>query len=134
MAAESKIIIGSYVLFGPEVVIVAGNHNTSESGRFMYDVKNKRPEDDLDVVIEDDVWVGTRAIILKGVRIGRGAIVAAGAVVTKDAPPYSIVGGLPAKVIAFRWHVDQILQHEAMLYPPGSRLKAEELEKSRELP
>jgi acetyltransferase-like isoleucine patch superfamily enzyme len=54
------------------------------------------------VVIEDDVWIGCRAIILKGVRIGTGAIVAAGAVVTKDVPPQAIVGGVPARVLSHR--------------------------------
>jgi acetyltransferase-like isoleucine patch superfamily enzyme len=51
------------------------------------------------VVIDDDVWIGCRAIILKGVHIGRGAIVAAGAVVTKDVPAYALVGGVPAKIL-----------------------------------
>lgn len=51
------------------------------------------------VVIEDDVWLGTRAIVLRGVRIGQGSVVAAGAVVTKDVPPFTLVGGVPAKPI-----------------------------------
>jgi acetyltransferase-like isoleucine patch superfamily enzyme len=51
------------------------------------------------VVIEDDVWIAARVTVLKGVRIGRGAVIAAGAVVTKDVPPYTVVGGVPAKVI-----------------------------------
>lgn len=51
------------------------------------------------VIIEDDVWIGARATILKGVRIGRGAVVAAGAVVTRDVPPRTLVGGVPARVI-----------------------------------
>jgi len=54
------------------------------------------------IVIEDDVWIGANATILKGVRISRGSIVGSGAVVTKDVPPYSIVGGNPAKIIRSR--------------------------------
>jgi maltose O-acetyltransferase len=54
------------------------------------------------VVIEDDVWIGTRAIILPGVTVHHGSIIAAGAVVTKDVPEYAIVGGNPAKVIKYR--------------------------------
>ncbi|WP_414717367.1 acyltransferase [Telluribacter sp.] len=51
------------------------------------------------VILEDNVWLATRSMVLKGVRIGEGAVVAAGAVVTKDVPPYTMVGGVPAKVI-----------------------------------
>jgi len=56
-----------------------------------------------DIIVEDDVWIGYGATILSGVRIGQGAIVSAGAVVTKDVPPYAIVGGVPAKVIKYRF-------------------------------
>ena len=55
------------------------------------------------IVVEDDVWIGFRSTILSGVHIGQGAIVAAGSVVTKDIPPYAIVGGVPAKVIKYRF-------------------------------
>lgn len=123
-AVHSKIIVGDKVMFGPEVCIYAGNHNTILRGRFMADVgeTEKRPEDDRGVNIEDDVWIGTRAIVLDGVTIGRGAIVAAGAVVTRNVPPYAVVGGVPAKVLRFRWSPDEILVHEALLYPPARRL------------
>jgi maltose O-acetyltransferase len=128
-APYSHIRIGSKVIFGPEVTIRGGNHTTTYVGRFIKDIMlhEKRPEDDLGVVIEDDVWVGTRAIILHGVTVGRGAIIAAGAVVSQNVPPYSIVGGIPAKVIRFRWDVDTILQHEAELYPPEKRYSRERL-------
>jgi len=131
-APRSFIRIGNKVMFGPEVSIRGGNHTTSYLGRFMVDVGNteKRPEDDKGVVIEDDVWVGTRAIILHGVTVGRGAIVAAGALVTKSVPPYAIVGGIPAKIIRFRWSVADILKHEQALYPAGKRIKSEDLDRA----
>jgi acetyltransferase-like isoleucine patch superfamily enzyme len=118
LATRSKITIGNYVMFGPEVTIRGGNHRIDLIGRYMMDIKNheKRPTDDLGVVIEDDVWVGTRAIILSGVTIGRGAVIAAGAVVTKSVPPYAIVGGNPAKIIRMRFLDDEILNHEKSLY------------------
>ena len=59
--------------------------------------EEKRADDDLGVVIDDDVWVGTRTIILHGVKIGRGAVIAAGAVVTKSIPPYAVAAGVPAR-------------------------------------
>ena len=63
-----------------------------------------------DIIIADDVWVGAGAIILSGVHIGQGAVVAAGAVITKDVPPYAIVGGVPAKVIKYRFSDDLIAE------------------------
>jgi acetyltransferase-like isoleucine patch superfamily enzyme len=129
MATQSHIQIGSYVIFGPEVIIRGGNHRTDMVGRLMSSVTNyeKRPKDDLGVVIGDDVWVGTRAIILHGVTVGRGAVVGAGAVVTRNIPPYAIVAGNPARVIRFRWDVGTILAHEQALYSSEKRLTREYL-------
>jgi hypothetical protein len=118
-------------MFGPNVIVTGGNHNTSLLGRFMYDVQEKRPEDDQDVIIEDDVWVGSSAVILKGVRVGRGSIVAAGAVVNRDVLPYTVVGGVPARSIAVRFNDLQVLlEHESALYPPEKRLSKHDLERT----
>lgn len=123
LATESKIFLGNKVLFGPNVMIIGGNHNTSAVGEFMYDVHNKRPYDDQDIVFEDDIWVGAGAIILKGVHVGRGAIIAAGAIVNRDIPPYTVVGGVPAKIIGTRFQELSILRaHDSALYPPQKRL------------
>jgi len=131
LATESRIILGNKVLLGPNVTIIGGNHNTSVVGKYMYDVLEKRPCDDQDVIIEEDVWIGANAIILKGVTIRRGAIVAAGALVNKDVPPYSIVAGVPARVIRLRFDdLETILEHERLLYPPEKRLPLEVLSQS----
>ena len=124
---RSQIIIGNKVMFGPEVAVLGGNHNTAVLGQYMYDVKEKRPDDDEPIVIEDDVWIGARATILKGVRLQRGSIVAAGAIVTKDVPAYTVVGGIPAKVLTVRFTIEQILQHEAKLYLEDKRLSPDAL-------
>jgi acetyltransferase-like isoleucine patch superfamily enzyme len=121
-ATESTIEIGSKVMFGPNVTIMTGDHNTSVIGSYMIDIKEKRSQDDLPVFIEDDTWIGTGAIILKGVRVGRGSIVAAGALVNRDVEPYTIVGGVPARKIGTRWSLADALRHEAALYPPDRRL------------
>ena len=118
----SRVDVGNNVMFGPEVVVVGGGHNIGVIGRFMIDVHEKTGNEDLGVIIEDDVWVGTRAIILRGVRVGRGSVIGAGAVVTKSVPPYSIVGGNPARVLSFRWNVESILEHEKMQYPSEKRI------------
>ena len=117
IASKSYIKIGDKVMFGPNVTIRGGNHSTHIIGKPMFDYKDsdKLPEDDQPVIISDDVWVGAGAIILKGVKIGTGAIVAAGAVVTKDVPEYGIVGGVPAKLLKYRWSEDDIRKHKSML-------------------
>ena len=68
------------------------------------------------VDIGEDVWIGYGAILLSGIVIGRGAIVAAGSVVTKDVEPYTIVAGVPAKKMGMRFDEDQVREHEKMIY------------------
>ena len=115
LASESNIEIGNKVMFGPNVTIVAGDHNATQIGVYMFDVKEKLPENDLPVIIQNDVWVGTGVIIMKGVTIGTGSIVAASALVTKNVPPYTIVAGVPARVIKKRFTDEEIIEHERLL-------------------
>lgn len=90
--------IGSDVMMGPEVRILTNSHVFDRTDIPMRFQGNKVEA----VEIGDDVWIGTRVIILPGVKIGKGSIIAAGAVVTKNVPSYSIVGGIPAKLIKYR--------------------------------
>lgn len=114
----AELIIGSKVIFGPRPTIITGDHRIDIVGKYICDVtgKDKLPENDLPVVIEDDCWIGANVTILKGVRIGRGSVVAAGAVVTKSCEPYSIIGGVPAKLIKKRFSLELIEEHEKILY------------------
>ena len=90
--------IGNDVMMGPEVIIITSNHNHDDiSTPMRFQGYKIEP-----VIIGDDVWIGTRAIILPGKKIGKGAIIGAGAIVTKDVPDYAIVAGNPAKVLKFR--------------------------------
>uniref|UniRef100_UPI002ED4383B acyltransferase n=1 Tax=Micromonospora acroterricola TaxID=2202421 RepID=UPI002ED4383B len=136
MAARSRIRIGDNVMFGPEVTIRGGNHRIDRVGTPMIAVE-KSPSDgalDRGVTIGDDVWVGTRAVILHGVTIGRGAVIGAGAVVTRSVPPYGVAAGNPARVIRLRWPVETIIEHEQQLYPPEQRLTTAELAALSDLP
>lgn len=96
---QGPLHIGKDVMMGPDVMIYTRNHETSSLDRPMNQQGVTNPQK---VVIEDDVWIGARAIILPGVTIGNGSIIAAGSVVTKDVKPYEIVGGVPAKLIKNR--------------------------------
>lgn len=128
---EASLSIGERVVFGPNPTIITGDHRINVVGKFILDSHDKLPENDAPVCIEDDVWAGANVVILKGVTVGRGSVIAAGAVVTKSCPPYSIMGGVPARVIKFRFSVDEILEHEAKLYPESKRFSLEELIKWR---
>ncbi|VVB52532.1 2,3,4,5-tetrahydropyridine-2,6-dicarboxylate N-acetyltransferase [uncultured archaeon] len=92
-----RLIIGDYVQMGPDIAFLTIEHTLED---FPY--KPDTPHRALKIVVEDEVFIGMRAIILPGVTIGRGAVVGAGAVVTKDVPPYAVVGGVPARVIRMR--------------------------------
>ena len=126
-AKVSNCVIGAFCSVAPEAIVGGlGRHPTnwlsthpvfySKSGgqitkHFYVAAFDELPS----VQIGNDVWIGCRAVVLDGVKIGDGAIVAAGAVVTKDVPPYAIVGGVPAKIIRFRFspevvHVLSVMQ------------------------
>ena len=126
---NARIIIKGNCAIAENLVIHTGNHARVE-GMFVTDVTeaNKPKGYDKDVIIERDVWIGTNVTILAGCHVGRGATIAAGAVVNKDVPPYCVAGGVPARPIKFYWSVDEILEHERKLYQEDERLTREELE------
>lgn len=105
---DERVVIGNYCSIGPECVFMTGGeHRHDGLSTYPFRVKLGLCENESvtrgPIVLEDDVWLGFRATVMSGVRIGKGAVVAAGAVVTKDVPPYAIVGGVPAKVIKYRF-------------------------------
>ena len=97
LSAEEKIEIGNNVMIGPQLIIYTANHETKRDCLMIQQPMIKKP-----VRIGNDVWIGARVIILPGVSIGDGAIIGAGAVVTKDVTPYTVVGGVPARKIKDR--------------------------------
>lgn len=105
---DTKLRIGSYCSIAPNVqFLLGGEHQINSISTYPFKVYefgySREAGSKGDIVVKDDVWIGTNAIICSGVTIGQGAIVAAGAVVTKDVEPYAIVGGNPAKVIKYRF-------------------------------
>lgn len=104
----SKLFIGNFCSIAPNVMfIVSADHYVQNISTYPFKVKvlNEKLEgvSKGDIIVDDDVWIGYGATILSGVHIGQGAVIAAGAVVAKDVPPYAIVGGVPAKVIRYRF-------------------------------
>lgn len=104
---EAKIRIGCFCSIAEEVsFLLSVDHPLHHISTFPF--KNQylhQPEATTkgDIIIDDDVWIGYRSVILSGVHIGKGAVIAAGAVVVSDVPPYAIVGGVPAKIIKYRF-------------------------------
>ncbi|MFX1494060.1 MAG: acyltransferase [Promethearchaeota archaeon] len=95
---KGKLIIGDNFHSGEEVMVITSIHNYDKGTTIPYDRINIIK----DIIIEDNVWIGSRVIILGGVKIGEGAIIQAGSVVTKDIPKYAIAGGQPAEVFKYR--------------------------------
>lgn len=131
-APLKTITIKSNSFSGPRLYIGTGNHLVIPgffSAQIDMNLKNKLSDGtlDWDVVIEEDVWMGENVSILCK-HVGRGAIIAAGAVVTKDVLPYSVVGGVPAKFIKFHYSLEEIIKHEKTLYPQEERIPVSVLE------
>lgn len=114
-ALHSHIVISDKVVVGPNLTIIAGDHNFKTIGKYIIDEESKLPENDQDVFIGTDVWIGCNVTVLKGVKIGRGAVIAACSLVNKDIPPYAIAAGNPAKVIKYRFTEEEIIIHEQCL-------------------
>ena len=91
--------IGNYVMMGTHCLIISQNHRFDDRSIPMC---RQGFQEDRPVTVEDDVWIGSRVIILPGVRMGQGAIIGAGAVVTEDVEPYTLVAGNPAKMVGRR--------------------------------
>lgn len=112
--SEENVTIGNYCSIAEGVYFLLGgehacNHISTFPFKNWYCDKSGESISKGEITVDDDVWIGWGATILSGVHIGQGAVVAAGAVVTTDVPPYAIVGGVPAKVIKYRFS-DEIIQ------------------------
>ncbi|HEY3368836.1 MAG TPA: DapH/DapD/GlmU-related protein [Symbiobacteriaceae bacterium] len=125
---ECDGFIGDNVLIANQVGLV-GRHDhdirvigtTVRCAPWIGDLDYAGPGKGERVIIDSDVWIGFGAIVLTGVRVGRGAIVAAGSVVTTDVPRYAIVGGNPARVLGARFTPEQIAEHERLIYGTQSK-------------
>ena len=138
MNTRAKFIMKKYSGAAFGLTVITGGH-ISVPGKSHKHITNKikdeidfNHEEDLDVVVDEDVWIGARSMLLRGVHLGRGSIVGAGSVVRKSVPPYAIVTGNPAKIVGFRFTPQEMVVHEAALMPEDQRLPFETLQKNYE--
>lgn len=134
MNPRARFIMKKWSFTARELLVVDGNHmsivgipliDVRDEDKDRLDVDN---EYNKDIVVEEDVWIGARVTLCAGCHINRGSIIAAGAVVTKELPPYSVCGGVPARFIKFKWTIEEILEHETKLYNKEERYTREKLE------
>ena len=129
---SERLKIGNFCSIAGDVMfILNADHSTSTISTFPFKAKclftgELEAASKGDIIIDDDVWIGYGATIMSGVHISQGAVIAAGAVVTKDVPPYAIVGGVPAKVIKYRFEPEMI---EELLKIDYGKLSKEDIEK-----
>lgn len=127
-APAEKVIIKRYTAIAANCTIVPGSHRSTVTVPHFLLGPSHINDKTSNIIINEDVWIGTNVTILSGVELGRGCIVSAGSIVTKSIPPYAVVVGAPAKIFKVKFSIEQILKHEAALYPESERYSREELE------
>lgn len=128
MKKNSGAAVGLLVITGNHLSVV-GKHfkQVTDKVKDELDVNHKM---DQDVVVDEDVWIGSRVTLLAGSHIGRGCEIGSNAVIRGKIPPYSIIVGNPAKLVGFRFTPEEIIEHEKTLYDEADRLPIELLEKN----
>ncbi len=125
---NEHVYIKKYTVISRNVTIVTNNHRSTVGIPQCLLGASHINDTSYDITIEEDVWVGTNATILAGGSLGRGCIVGACSTVTKPVPPYALVVGTPAKIVGVKFSIDDILEHERILYKEEERMTRNELE------
>ena len=123
-----KFIMKEYSVASIDLLVVTGNHTPTVGIPFYSSSLSHINDKESDVILEEDAWVGARVTLLSGAHIGRGAVIGANSLVNKEIPPYAVAVGSPAKIIAVKFTIEQILEHERALYPEERRFSKEYLE------
>lgn len=122
---NGRFIMKKYSGAAEGLTVIASNHRQKIG---LFRTGSNDDNEYKDVIVEEDVWLGINVTLLAGVHIGRGAIIGACSVVTKDIPPYAVAVGNPAKIVKFKWTIDQIIEHENQLYEEPERIPRNILE------
>lgn len=123
-----KFVVKKYSAISLNCTVVTGNHRPTVGVPHIILGSSHINDKETDIIIEEEVWVGVNCTLLPGARLGRGSIVGACSMVNKEVPPYAVVVGTPAKIIASVFSLEQILEHERQIYPVEERFSQEYLE------
>lgn len=118
---KGRLYVKKYSAISSGCILIPGMHVLEVGVPFWLTAKKHIADEERDIHIAEDCWIGAGAIILPGINVGRGCVVGAGSVVTKDVPDYAVVAGCPARIIASKFSVDEIIEHERSLYPEKDR-------------
>lgn len=127
ISMNGKLIIKKFAAVGSQCIIIPDSHIPTVGVPQFLSIMHINDRVGK-IVVHEDAWVGAGSILMSRCDIGRGAVIGAGSVVTKAIPPYAVAVGTPARIIATRFKIDQILEHEAVLYMPQERMGKRELE------
>lgn len=123
-----KFIMKEYSAASIELLVVTGNHRSTVGvPHYMLGLSHINDKE-TDIIVEEDVWIGARVTLLAGTHIGRGAVIGASSLVNKEVPPYAVAVGSPVRIVASKFTLEQILEHEKALYPEEKRFTREYLE------
>lgn len=128
ISAGGKLVVKKFSVVSAQCVIVPGTHLPVAGIPFYFQTTTHAGDEKSTITIEEDCWIASGCTLLMHSHIGRGAIVAAGSVVTKEVPPYAVVAGSPARVIAVKFSKEDILRHEEALYEPSERFTPEQID------
>lgn len=126
ISLNGKLIIKKFAAVSSQCIIIPDSHTPTVGIPQFLSITHINDKFG-NIIVNEDAWVGAGAILMSKCEIGRGAIIGAGSVVTKKIPPYAVAVGSPAKIIATRFSVKQIIEHEKILYPKEERFTEEEL-------
>ena len=133
---RAKFIMKKYSGAAFGLKVITGNHMRVK-GKWYKEVTDEVKQGldtnndfDKDVVVEEDVWIGSNVTLLGGTHLGRGSNIGSGSVIRGNVPPYAVVMGNPAKVVGFTFTPKEIIEHEQALYPENERIPLETLEKN----
>ena len=125
---KGKLIVKKYTVISSGCLLIPGGHKLKVGLPFWVSAQHHIADQEDDIIIGEDCWIGAGSILLPGVKIGRGCVVGAGSVVTKDIPDYAVVAGIPARIIATKFSLEDVLSHERVLYPASERLESKYIE------